>query len=82
MAYPNVLDVRNPKGLTTEEIPTRQLEEYSRKAKEAKRRRLEENKAAGEGTFCTRHDDEVDALLGTNTGTLRGQSEIPNEARR
>lgn len=53
---------------------------YAREV-EAKRRRLEENRAVGECTSSTRPSDDDDELLGTSTGTLRGQSEIETEAR-
>lgn len=46
MAYPNQLDVPYSEELTTVEIQTIRLEEYSRQA-EAKRRCLEENRAVG-----------------------------------
>lgn len=82
MANPDVLDVPNPGGLTTGKMLALQLEEYNRQV-EAKRRCLEENKVAREGTSGTwPHDDDDDELLGTTIGTLRKKSKIAVEARR
>lgn len=82
MAYPNLLDTPDINGLTLVEQQAARLEEYSRKAREEKRKHLEENRVAGEGISSTQHDNKDDELLGTNIGAWRGKSKITIEARR
>lgn len=52
---------------------------YARET-EAKRWRLEENRAVEECMSSTRLGDNDDELLSTSTGTPRGQSKIATEA--
>lgn len=64
--------------MSLREIQARRFKKYARKAKEEKRKYLEENRAAAKSSFGA-HNDEDNEQLCASTGSLRDLSKIPTE---